>query len=196
MGKPVNTSGWVARILFLAVALILVCACLSFADHYFMVYPTPENQSAFYKTYDPDPVLKPFISIHHVAHWGASSDGRAGRKAAELHREITKVFALQGTDRRTLMTLLNEDISSQLDRSGMQVTGMTGTEADGFQFRYVDKNGKGTVALKPVELVDPYEVRAWSKSHPEKTKLPPLCDGELPVGVTIVIDETWSRPGA
>jgi hypothetical protein len=32
MGKPVNTSGWVARILFLAVALILVCACLSLAD--------------------------------------------------------------------------------------------------------------------------------------------------------------------
>jgi hypothetical protein len=55
MGKPVNTSGWVVRILFLAVALILVCACLSFAERYFMVYPTPENQSAFYKTYDPDP---------------------------------------------------------------------------------------------------------------------------------------------
>jgi hypothetical protein len=142
------------------------------------------------------PVLKPFISIHHVASGGESSGGSAGRKALKLHREITKVFALQGTDRRTLMTLLNEDISSQLDRSGMQVTGMTGTEADGFQFRYVDKNGKGTVVLKPVELVDPYEVRAWSKSHPEKTILPPLCDGELPVRVTIVIDETLTRPGA
>ena len=103
------------------VALILVCACLSFADHYFMVYPTPENQSAFYKTYDPDPVLNPFISIHHVASGGESSGGSAGRKPLKLHREITKVFALQGTDRRTLMTLLNEDISSQLDRSGMQV---------------------------------------------------------------------------
>ncbi len=196
MGKQVNTSGWAARILLLAVALVLVYIGLSFADHSFMVYPTPENQSAFYKNYDPDPVLKPFVSIHHVAEGFGSSGGSAGRKAAKLHREITKVFALQGTDRRTLMTLLNEDISSQLDRSGVQVTGMTGTEADGFQFRYLDKNGKGTVALKPVELVDPYEVRARSKSHPEKKNLPPLCDGELPVRVTIVIDESWFRPGA
>ena len=196
MGKQVNTSGWAARILLLAVALILVCACLSFADHYFMVYPTPENQSSFYKTYDPYPVLKPFVSIHHVSRGGESSGGSAGRKAAKLHREITKVFALQGADCRTLMTLLSEDISSQLDRSGVQVTKMTGTEADGVQFRYMDKNGKGTVALKPVELVDPYEIRALSKSHPEKTKLPPLCDGELPVSVTIVIDETWAKPGA
>jgi hypothetical protein len=195
MSKPVNTHGWAARILLLAVALILVCACLSFADHYFMVYPTPENQSAFYKTYDPDHVLKPFISIHHLAHGGESSGGNAGRRAARLHREITRVFALQGTDRRDLTNLLSEDISSQLDRSGVQVTGMTGTEADGVQFRYVDKNGKGTVALRPVELVDPYEVRALSKSHPEKTKLPPLCDGEPPVSVTIVIDETWSKSG-
>ena len=196
MGKQVNTVGWAARILLFAVALILVYAGLSFADHYFMVYPTPENQSVFYKTYDPDHVLKPFTSIHHLAQGFGSTEGSAGRKTAKLHREITKVFALQGTDRRDLMTLLSEDIASQLERSGVQVTAMTGTEADGFQFSYVERNGKGTVALKPVEIVDPYEVRARSKSHPEKTKLPPLCAGELPVSVTIVIDETWSGPGA
>jgi hypothetical protein len=196
MGKPVNSSGWTARILLVAVALILVYTCLFFADHYFMVYPTPENQSAFYKTYAPDAVLKPFTSIHHLAQGFDSSGGSAGRKAAKLHREITKVFALQGTDRRDLMNVLSEDISSQLDRSGVQVIRITGTETDGFQFSYVERNGKGTVALKPVELVDPYEVRALSKSHPEKTKLPPLCDGELPVSVTIVIDETWAKPGA
>ena len=196
MGKQINTSGWAVRILLLAVALILVYASLSFADHYFMVYPTPENQSAFYKTYDSDHVLKPFISIHHLAHGFDSTGGSAGRKAAKLHREITKVFALQGLDRNHLMTTLSEDISSQLERSGVQVTAMTGTETDGFQFSYVERNGKGTVALKPVEIVDPYEVRAPSKSHPEKTKLPPLCEGELPVSVTVVIDEVWSRAGA
>lgn len=94
------------------------------------------------------------------------------------------------------MTALGEDIASQLDRSGVRVTGMTGTENDGFQFSYVERNGKGTVGLKPVELVDPYEVRVRSHAHPEETTLPPLYAGELPVSVTIVIVETWARPGA
>jgi hypothetical protein len=195
MGKQVNTSGPAARIVLFAVLLVLAYACLDFAMRYSLVYPTPENESAFYKTYDLDQPLQPFVSPRHVSQESASSGGSAGRNAARVQRMITKVFALQGVDRHDLMAALSINISSQLERSGVQVTGVTGTATDGFQFSYVERNGKGTVVLKPVEIVDPYEVRAKSESHPEKTKLPPLCAGELPVRVTVVIDETWSRPG-
>lgn len=81
MGKQINITGWVGRILLFIVVLFLVCACLDSVDRYFTVYPTPENQSAFFKTYDPDPVLRPASSANHVSDWGEAKEGEAGRRA-------------------------------------------------------------------------------------------------------------------
>ncbi len=65
MGKRINVVG--RATLFFILALVLAYAGLVLITRYSLVYPTPENQSAFFKTYDPDAVLKPLISPRHVA---------------------------------------------------------------------------------------------------------------------------------
>jgi hypothetical protein len=170
-----------------------VAACLSIANYYLLVYPTPENQSVFYQTYNPDPILQAFSDSRHIVRSGEASEAAAGRHAATIHRLIENVFVLQGLDHDDLVRALSDDVRSRLIRSGTYITEMT-PATDGFQFRYVERNGTGTVVLKPMEIVDPHEVWARSKSHPECTMLPPLPAGALPIKVTIAVDETWSRP--
>ena len=183
-----------------AVVVVFFVGCvvvtgLTIANYYSLVYPTPENQSAFYQTYDLDTALKSIVSIVHFGNGSEQATASAGEKAATLHREINKAFGLQGLDRRGLMALLSADILLKIEHEGAQVTEISGSQNDGFHFRYVKRNGTGTVTLKPVGRVDPYEAGAFPISRPGGVYLQPLHNGELPVKVTVVIDEAWSRPG-
>jgi hypothetical protein len=174
---------WMAALCSAALLLLISPAVLSWIDQTFLtVFPTPDRQSAFYRSYEPSPILSPLITPQHPATGGEFSVGEGGKRAATLHREIIKVFAIQTKDVPALMTALSDDISQQLDRSGERLTGMSYNEANGLAFSYTERSGQGTVVLRPAEVVDASE-------------LSPLSVGEVPVRVRIVMDESWARGG-
>jgi hypothetical protein len=164
----------------------------SIDQRYFTVFPTPDRRSTFFDAYNPDTVLSPVSSPHFVSHGIESNGAAGGRKAAELSRHIERFLALHGEQPALLMQTLGWDIYERLEKSGVRIVSISGNEDEGYEFHYTQRQGSGSVVLKPVEIVDPYEVRARSKAHPDRC-LFELPTDEYPVKVTIRIDETWPR---
>jgi hypothetical protein len=173
--------------------LVCVGAALQWFDQrYLTVFPTHDRKSTFFDAYTPDTVLSPVSSPHFVSHGDDYGGAEGGRKAAELSRHIERFLALHGEQPALLMQTLGWDIYEHLKKSGVRIVSISGNEDEGYEFHYTQRQGSGTVVLKPVEIVDPYEVRARSEAHPN----PHLCElgpDEYPVKVTIRISETWPR---
>jgi hypothetical protein len=172
---------------------VCLAALLQWLDQRFItVYPTPDRKSTFFDAYELDPALTPVTSPRFVAGGGGFSESGGGHFAAHLKRELNETFALHGKDPRQLMELLREDIYTHLEQSQVQIVSVAGNEIDGYRFSYRQRQGSGVVALAPIEIVDPYQVRARTVAHPNQ-RLQELAADELPVKVTIRIDETWPR---
>jgi len=84
------------------------------------------------------------------------------------------------------MAALVESITSQLNSAGAQIGAETGDAAEGFQFDYVTGKSRGTIRIDPLkDTNEPQEARAYGQ----------LCPGEVPVSVSIRIEEKWIKSG-
>lgn len=166
------------------VAMVIASCCAMILERASIIYPTPETQSAFLKSYSPVEVIDRFKSSDGgQAFMNATS--AAGRRFVThddvTHdKEFTQLFVTCSPDLGSIMTALKADISSKLVQDG-RIVEQTGDSATGYQFKYEAGNGIGNVSVKPVEIIDSARVVGPAK----------LRSGEIAVSVRIVIAERW-----
>ncbi len=167
------------------VCLLLVSIVWAVVDNALTVYPTPETQSAFLRTYTPARVFERFRSSKHCSHEGDAAGSGAGRGYATHQKEFEPFFVMQSRERAAFMAALAEDISSGLASTGAKIVAESGDTTDGYQFRYSSGKSIGSVTIEPPKDVDQSQVTGHE----------PLCPGEAPISIHIRIEEKWVKAG-
>jgi hypothetical protein len=156
------------------------------------VYATPERRSAFLKTYTPNTVIKTFQSPGWYGGSGASDNPHAGEHAT-FQKMFDARFAMRSEDRKALTAALHQGIVDEVRDAGGWVYDTTGDDAVGYRLRYVDGKSIGTISVGPALELDPDHLGGLYADRPRKESLLNLSPGEIPVEVTISIEEIWMR---
>ena len=174
--------------------LILAAVGLTIRDHFVYVYPTPENQSAFFRSYDPDPALKPFLDPKGLPTSGSWSGGEAGKGAVKLQRGIDKLVAMRADNGTLVLAVLRKDMMLRLRATGAEITEAANPDDGGFRVAYADANATGTVSVK-FENVNPAEVGGCPNWRVLPIREAPPCASIWGARLRVVIDESY-HPGA
>jgi hypothetical protein len=159
--------------------LLLVLASIAVSD-YGTVYPTPETQSSFLKSYLPVGVIEPFD-----AHQGSSRlDGMtsgAGRAFASHRRTVDFYFASRPENAPIISKALRDDAVLVLQSNKMRVIRRVATPQGGYRIDYSGGSTEGTITLEPV-VADGTMRRSI-----------PLPSGNQDVKAEIRIEEKWVK---
>lgn len=178
------------KIAFRALAAIsvglLVFWGISTIAHARYVYPTPETQSDFLKTYSPIDMVNLFKE-KYSSHASTSGESIAGYRFVTHRADRQEYFVVKTEAKPALVSAIQDDISTQLLKVGARITAQTQT-ASGIEIRYEVGNTRGLVSITAPEGVDP------------RTVAGPLgiCADEAAIKLRVRIAETWSkaRPGS
>jgi hypothetical protein len=157
------------------------------------LYPTPDKESAFLKTFAVAPVLKPYIRPRWISTIGESHSSEAGYGAVHFDKTLEAQFAMPLPDRHALMANLTQDIVGSLEASGMRILDNAGNDAQGFHLSYGDSHTSGIVTITPLRQLDEDRLGGDFGSGPKKESLRFLEPGEIPVEFTISAKETWTK---
>ena len=145
-------------------------------------YPSPENKSAFLRTYSLKPVVLPFVDAAGGTGDLSGSGGGAGTISVEHTANFGEYFTMRSEQKAFLMQAVYNDLERQLRASGMQILSQYGGVSTGYRFRYRSGNSVGTVSLHALE---PGRVQ----------RNLPLAYGLEDVGVRVEIKEGWFPKG-
>jgi hypothetical protein len=175
------------RLLFaiLLAALLLAPTALFVVDRALTVYASPEMQTLFLQTYNPDRVFDEFRIAGYSGSRGSGGGAGAGIGFATHTKGLEQELVMQYADRAALTAALDQDMASLLIATGAQILERSGNDADGFHLRYVAGKTTGTVIIKPPEPIP----------NPERYLRQPLASGQVDVWVRIRIEETWFKSG-
>jgi hypothetical protein len=104
-------------------------------EHTHMLYPAPENESAFLQHYTPEHVISRF-QAKESSNSGHHASSSAGRKYVSREAGFECNFAMSSDKWMALMEALDEDASQQLAASGAQILDHSGDPRNGFRFDY------------------------------------------------------------
>ena len=174
-----------------AIGLVSIFAA-ALIDQHRLVYPTPERQSTFLRTYNPQTTIKEFLGSRPVPTSGGADGSEGGNGAATYNKMFEAQFPLRPDDRQALTNALAQQIVADLRDSGGSIVEQRGNDADGFTFKYVEGKSTGTVTLKPLRKLDEDELASL---NPVGSKSLPwwVNPGEVPVEFTVSVKETWTR---
>lgn len=176
------------RRLFFAILLasvLLVPAGLFLVDRALTVYPTPETQTQFLRTYAPSRVFDRFRDSQYPGSTVSGGGHGAGLGFATHTQGLEQELVIRSSDSTALMAALDEDVTSFLTASGAKVISQTGNDADGIRVHYVAGKSVGSVTIKPPDPIP----------NPGQYLRRSLGPGEIDVWVRIGIEETWFRSG-
>ena len=97
--------------------IVLLVACLTWfvADHHQLVSPTPDNESAFLKTYTPTKVIDRFKAVSFSEQSVGSSSG-AEREFATHQADFEPTLVIKTGDWVALMQSLRGDVTEMSNR--------------------------------------------------------------------------------
>jgi len=171
----------------LSILLLAICVVVApgIWDHFHLLYPTPETESAFLKNYTPKNVIEQFAAEEEGSSYGQNRSAGAGRKFVTHAGGFDWHFAMRSEKWMPLMTALRDDVSAQLVGNGAQILSQSGDPRDGFHFEYKLGRSVGTLAISPL--------RTDSLIH----RVTPLCKGLVDVTASIKQTEMWfpKEPG-
>jgi len=170
-----------SKILAGGILLLLVTFTVNAVDHFLYVYPTPETQSAFLKTYTATPVIDRF-KAKQSSSWQGSADAAAGRKFVSRHKEEEHYFVIETGLEPPLIGKMKDDISDKLKQQGARIISQTNSPA-GFEVRYELGQSRGIIALDPVQGVDARMIMG-------RVPMPPKTEAIM---LRVRIAETWSK---
>jgi hypothetical protein len=176
-------SNRLLKILLIAFPIVLLCAPILrvVIANAGIVYPTPETQSAFIKSYSPADVLAPF-SLEGSQQSGPGGSS-AGRGCAFHQKEFQSWLVIASGNAPTLMAAVRQDLKSRLSREGVHIVAESDNARETFKFAYVAGKTKGSVVVDPLMIVDPVSVNG---PHG-------IPSGEVAVSLRIRIVETWYK---
>ena len=172
-------SRWLAIALF---ALVCLVAAAGVFDHVLTYYPTPETESAFLKSYTPQPVIDQFRE-HKASSSGRQSDGGAGHKFVTHHAGFEYRVVMRRENWVPLMAALQKDVLEQLAANDAEVVGQSGNWQDGFRIEYRIDHSIGSLTISPVTL------------NSRVRRNMPLPEGMEDVTVKIEQTEKWFPKG-
>jgi len=147
-----------------------------------LVRATPANESAFLKTYSPNPVVDRF-KVAAISEESGSSEG-SDIGFAIHQREFGPTVIIHSADWIALMQALRDDIASRLAAQQAEIVEESGSAADGFTIQYASGRTRGTLLLGPLKGMPEYRI---SNAEPGSD--------QVPVSVRIRIDEKWFKSG-
>lgn len=173
------------RIVFRFLSVLLLAWTVLFGWDFWVnahrIVEGPENESALYRSYDPEQVIKLFR--YERESYGSGHGYGAAQLVTYIHhsQEFTPRFTMQANLGRELLHALREDILYRLRDTGMTVVA-TNDEADGgFTYKYTSQNIRGSISVQaPVRRMT---VRRYSVPR-----------GLDDVEIKIALEETWTRP--
>lgn len=138
-----------------------------------IVYPNPETESAFLKSYTLANAIVPGSPLAS----GVSGPDSAHHGCASHQREFQFWVAIPRGRDLAVMAGVRRDIESRLTRQGSQIIGASGDPLAGFQYDYAVGKTKGSVFIDPLVLADSFASQAGP--------------GQLAVKLRVRISETW-----
>ncbi len=145
-----------ARLLtgFLVVAVVIVVIVVAAAvqNSLTVSISTADTESAFFRSFTPDNVVKRFSCQSGMSLSGGSAGAEIGYATHE--KDFDQYFAIQANDWLPLITSLHEDVSSQLRADGAQLLRESGSLAEGFRVEYKIGKSRGVVGVEPLKTVD------------------------------------------
>jgi hypothetical protein len=135
---------------WLSALLLMVAAGLFWLiwDSSHLLYATPETESAFLKSYTPQPVIERFQCNNESSSRGCG----AGKHFVTHQASFNWFFAMRPDQRLPLMTALDDDVAAQLHLNGAQILSRSGDFHSGFRYDYRLGKSIGRVTISPVSL--------------------------------------------
>ena len=156
----------------------LILAAIVAADD--TVYPAPENQSSFIKTYTPADAIAPFsLEGSQLSGPGGST---AGRGCAFHEKKFQAWLVIAPGKKPALMAAVRQDLKSKLAGEGAQIVSEIGNAREGFRFDYSAGQSKGSAVIDPLMIVDAESVTG-----------PGFRPGEIGIILRLQITETWYK---
>jgi len=144
-----------------------------------IVYPNPETQSTFLRSYALADAIAPLAPL-----WSQlSGPDSAGRGCAFHQREFQLGLVIASGKEPVLMAALRQDLKSKLSRDGSRVVAENGNGSQGFQFDYAVGKTDGSVIVDALVLVEPSSVAGPTALRP----------GERPVKLRVRVSEKWHK---
>jgi len=179
----------IAKASAVGLTLVSLLLCLwimaSYVDGFYLYYATNDKQSLFIQKYDPDQVLKTFVTPEGVNR-GTMSES-AGRKFVPSVRTAERRFVIQPGKAARLMNALNGDMSAQLLQNGAQILSQTGNPSSGFHFTYRIGKTIGSATISPLITT---EGQYRTLEDGTRVQIPPP-NGAQDMAANIVIEEKW-----
>jgi hypothetical protein len=176
------------RILIGTSALLLTIFSVGAAwviwDRVHTLYPTPETESAFLRSYTPKSVIDQY-QCRESSSYGQHSGGGAGRMFVTHTAGFDWHFAMRSERWMPLMNALGRDVAAQLLHNGAEILSRSGDPRSGFHFDYKLGKSIGTVTISPLAI------------NPQIHRGTPLPEGTLDVTAEIELAEKWfpKEPG-
>ncbi len=114
------------------------------------VYPSPANQSAFLRSYDPHAVIQPFHAHGSGNSATRSSGSGAGWESATHTASFMDTFTMASADKARLMEAVGVDLAHRLASNGARIVHQSGDPANGFHFDYIAGRSVGSIAVAPL----------------------------------------------
>ena len=167
---------------FLCAALILVLASVvvNAVVSYGMVYPTPETQSAFFKSYLPVEVIERFDE-HQGSSRGDGGGSGARRGFASHNRTVDFYFVTRSENAPLLASALRDNAVLALKGAEMRVVDQGEIREGEYRVHYAGGKTEGTVRIEPVVANETVSRRT------------PLSPGFQDVKAEIRIEEKWVK---
>jgi len=143
------------------------------------VYPGPENQSDFLKTYTLADTIAPFsINGSQLSAPGGSSAG----SGCTFHDKGFEALVVITPDQKpALMATVWQDIKSKLMESA-QIVKQSGSPGSGFRLNYTAGKSAGSVVVNPLTILDATKVAGPGAR----------ADG-IGASIRVQIKETWYK---
>lgn len=162
-----------------ALLLAAVVAC-TYIGEALSVYPTPETESAFLKTYSPNSTIEQFKDAW-VASMSSGHGAGAGFGYATHEENFEPIIVIRNEERIALIQNLRSDVASRLAMQNAEILEESGALDTGFKIRYALGKSLGTVTLSPLQSLQGSQLGTGRIPH------------EMAVRVRICIQEKWSK---
>jgi hypothetical protein len=155
-------------VVVLGLGLIVLVPVLAVTewDHFHTLYPTPEKESIFLRTYSAQKVVDRFNSKESNSVGTGHHSGGAGRKCVSFSAGDKHDFAINEADADSLMIAARDDVRRQLRDDGATVLSDRGDLRYGFTIHYRTKHNEGALAILPLRYLPPSHIY-YKPSLPE-----------------------------
>jgi hypothetical protein len=145
-----------------------------------IVYPAPENQSSFIKSYSPADVIAPFsLEGSQLSGPGGST---AGRGCAFHEKEFQAWLVIASRKEPAVMAAVRQDLKSKLGGEGAHIVSDSGNAREGFRLSYSAGKSRGSGVVDSLMTVDPETVTG-----------PGARAGEVGIKLRLQIKEIWYK---